>query len=405
MTNRICIACDKNSPHAFRFKVNGCEIWQCERCGLGRAETSTFDPKSYYTADYFSGLRGDGYSDYFGAEPVLRREFARSVDFVRRFIGSGRLLDLGCAYGFFLKEARCHFEIFGIELAEHAAASCREEGLNVLSGMANEANMEQIGEVDVITMFDVIEHLPQPGEVLALCYRYLKPGGIIVITTGDFASMMARWAGANWRLMTPPQHLWYFTKESLRRISRQFGLSMEHFDYPAKRVPLSLIVFQLQRMLGVRGSSSPVASSHWYTAQSVRCDARGPAQRRIIRGDRLTLLQILLLTAYAGGMSAGQLLFKMAANSYGTANVGTGERLLALFCNPYFLSALVLYAGLALLWVWILSFTPLSRAYPFVALAFALTPLLAGSLFGETISLRLIIGLLLILGGLFFVSA
>jgi drug/metabolite transporter (DMT)-like permease len=70
----------------------------------------------------------------------------------------------------------------------------------------------------------------------------------------------------------------------------------------------------------------------------------------------------------------------------------------------YFLSALVLYAGFALLWVWILSFTPLSRAYPFVALAFALTPLLAVSLFGETISLRLIIGLLLILGGLFFVS-
>ena len=61
--------------------------------------------------------------------------------------------------------------------------------------------------------------------------------------------------------------------------------------------------------------------------------------------------------------------------------------------------------GFALLWVWILSFTPLSRAYPFVALAFALTPLLAGLLFGETISLHLIIGLLLILGGLFFVTA
>jgi drug/metabolite transporter (DMT)-like permease len=122
-------------------------------------------------------------------------------------------------------------------------------------------------------------------------------------------------------------------------------------------------------------------------------------------GDRLTLSQILLLTGYAGGMSAGQLLFKMAANSYGTVNAGTGDRLLALFYNLYFLSAVVLYAGFALLWVWILSFTPLSRAYPFVALAFALTPLLAGSLFGETISLRLIIGLLLILAGLFFVSA
>jgi hypothetical protein len=60
--------------------------------------------------------------------------------------------------------------------------------------------------------------------------------------------------------MTPPQHLWYFTKESLRRFSRQFGLAMEHFDHPSKRVPLSLIVFQLQRMLGVRGSSISVAS-------------------------------------------------------------------------------------------------------------------------------------------------
>ena len=122
-------------------------------------------------------------------------------------------------------------------------------------------------------------------------------------------------------------------------------------------------------------------------------------------GDRLTVSQILLLTAYAGGMSAGQLLFKMTANSYGTADVGGVGRLLGLCYNLYFLSALVLYAGFALLWVWILSFTPLSRAYPFVALAFALTPLLAGSLFGETISLRLIIGLLLMLGGLFFVSA
>jgi len=254
MTDRACIACGKNSPHLLRFEVNGCEIWQCERCGLGRAEASSFDPKCYYTADYFSGSRADGYSDYLGTEPVLRREFARGVDFVRRFVRSGRMLDLGCAYGFFLKEARCHFEVFGIELAEHAAASCREAGLNVLSGVANESNMERIGEVDVITMFDVIEHLPQPREVLALCSRYLKPGGIIVITTGDFASIAARWAGARWRLMTPPQHLWYFTKESLRRMSAQFALSMEYFDYPAKRVPLSLIVFQLQRMLGMRGS-------------------------------------------------------------------------------------------------------------------------------------------------------
>jgi len=95
----------------------------------------------------------------------------------------------------------------------------------------------------------------------------------------------------------------------------------------------------------------------------------------------------------------------MAAIRSGAADGTAGERLLGLLHNLYFLSALALYAGFAVLWVWILSFTPLSRAYPFVALAFALTPLLAGSLFGETISLRLITGLLLIVCGLFFVTA
>ena len=70
-------------------------------CGLGRAETSYFDPSTYYTADYFSGGHADGYSDYRGAEAVLRREFAGTVDFIRGFRSGGKLLEVGCAYGFF----------------------------------------------------------------------------------------------------------------------------------------------------------------------------------------------------------------------------------------------------------------------------------------------------------------
>jgi drug/metabolite transporter (DMT)-like permease len=118
--------------------------------------------------------------------------------------------------------------------------------------------------------------------------------------------------------------------------------------------------------------------------------------------DRLTLTQIALLTGYTIGMSAGQILFKLAAVQLnGTA----GERMLALAHNLYFLGALVLYGALSVFWVWILTFTPLSRAYPFVALAFALTPALGAWLFGEAVSLRLVIGMLLILCGLFFVTS
>jgi SAM-dependent methyltransferase len=252
-TTRVCPACSRVTPHVLRFRKNGSDILVCQSCGLGRAEPSSFDPTTFYTKDYFSGHHADGYSDYLGSEAVLRREFSESVDYIRKFVTGGKLLELGCAYGFFLKEASRYFETTGIELAADAAAYCRRAGLNVLHGTADEANLERIGAVDVIVLLDVIEHLPQPHETLALCHRQLNPGGIIVITTGDFSSAVARLTGSQWRLMTPPQHLWYFTPASVRRLAARLGLSVERLDRPWKTVPASLILFQLRRMLGIPG--------------------------------------------------------------------------------------------------------------------------------------------------------
>jgi drug/metabolite transporter (DMT)-like permease len=125
-----------------------------------------------------------------------------------------------------------------------------------------------------------------------------------------------------------------------------------------------------------------------------------------MNANRLTVAQIALLAAYAIGMSGGQVLFKLAADVAGDRiGVPIGRQFLLLFCNLYFLLAVVLYAALAPLWVWILSFTPLSRAYPFVALAFVLTPLCGAALFDETISPGLVAGLGFILFGLFLVVA
>src|SRR5207248_11238657 len=115
------------------------------------------------------------------------------------------------------------------------------------------------------------------------------------------------------------------------------------------------------------------------------------------------LTQVALLTAYAGGMAAGQLLFKMAALR-APAEGAPIERLVGMIGNGYFAAAVGLYAALALFWVWILSFTPLSRGYVFVALAFALTPLLGGLVFAEPINARLVIGIVLITCGLLFVA-
>src|SRR5436305_6016046 len=166
---RLCCACGCVGQHDFRFRVNGCAIFACRLCGTGCTEAQGFDPALYYTENYFSGGHADGYSDYLGSEEVLRREFARTVAFIRRYRGGGRLLEIGCAYGFFLMEARGHFDVIGLELAAEAADHARRAGLNVLQGVAAEATLQKIGNVNDIVMLDVIEHLPDLRRTLARC--------------------------------------------------------------------------------------------------------------------------------------------------------------------------------------------------------------------------------------------
>jgi SAM-dependent methyltransferase len=248
-----CPACARATVHRKLYEKNSCDILRCIECGLGRTECSSFDARSHYTEDYFSGGRADGYADYLGSGPVLRREFARTVQFIRRLRDGGRLLEIGCAYGFFLDEAQRFYEVTGIEIADTAVASCRARGLPVIKGVAEESTLGELGLFDVVVLLDVIEHLPDPGSTLALCRQHLKPGGIIVISTGDFASFCARVFGRNWRLMTPPQHLWFFTPECIRRLSHSLGLQVEACDHPWKVVPLALIQFQMRRFLGASG--------------------------------------------------------------------------------------------------------------------------------------------------------
>jgi SAM-dependent methyltransferase len=249
-----CAACNRPTQQSALYQVNGSDIWRCQSCGLGRADASGFDPEAYYNDGYFSGHLPDGYADYLASEPILRREFARSVAFIRRYRSHGRLLDIGCAYGFLLQEARGYFDVCGIEVAADAAEHCRRAEFDVRTGVADEDTIRRLGTFDVITIFDVIEHLPDPGATLALCRQHLNPGGIVVITTGDFGSTVAKLCGAKWRLMTPPQHLWFFTLESMRRLSTGLDLRFVYHDHPAKLVPLSLILFQSRRMLGLRNS-------------------------------------------------------------------------------------------------------------------------------------------------------
>src|SRR5262249_5895315 len=158
---------------------------------------------------------------------------------------SGKLLEIGCAYGFFLLEAREYFDVHGIEISVEAAAHCQSQGLDVVSGIVTEERVAQHAPLDVVVLLDVIEHLTNPLEVLRMVHANLNVGGHIVITTGDWDSILSRLMGSAWRLMTPPQHVFFFSRRTMRATLSRAGFRVVQVSRPVKFVPLSLVLFQL----------------------------------------------------------------------------------------------------------------------------------------------------------------
>jgi 2-polyprenyl-3-methyl-5-hydroxy-6-metoxy-1,4-benzoquinol methylase len=220
-----------------------------------------FDFERYYSEAYFQGGVNDGYADYIGSEGTLRLEFQQTLRYLtRRVAGRERLLEVGCAYGFFLQEAaRCFREVEGIELSADAVSFCESRGLKVTAGVIDERTLQ--GPYDAVVGLDVIEHIPEPQEAVRLIAEHLKPGGMLLLTTCDWGSLLARLMGARWRLMTPPQHLSFFTKASMSLMIEAAGLRIVEIAHPWKKVPLSLIAYQLQRMIGLIPRKVPALSS------------------------------------------------------------------------------------------------------------------------------------------------
>lgn len=246
-----CAICGSRGALQPKLRKNGYDIVRCPSCGVGRAIAPGFDPRVFYTEGYFAGEQEGAYVDYAGSEKVLRQEFSRQVGFLRRFVPGGKLLEIGCAYGFFLQEAKPFFAGYGVEMAQPAVDHCHRSGLaSVAQGMLTRDYLESGGPFDAIVMLDVIEHIDDVSGTMELALSFLKPGGMAMVTTGDWSSAVARLTGASWRLIAPPLHLWYFTPDSLEKMFRRFGCRLVHLSHPWKLVPIDLIFNQVGLMLG-----------------------------------------------------------------------------------------------------------------------------------------------------------
>jgi SAM-dependent methyltransferase len=241
-----CAACGATEARRL-WEVNGFPVVQCA-CGLARTELPAgFDPATIYSEAYFQGGQHDGYADYEGSADDLRREFRRTLDALPARGGS--LIEIGAAYGYFLDEARAQFEdVCGVEISDAARAAAVDRG-HVVERELTPALFAR-APFDAAAMLDVIEHLDDPGGVLAQLRELMRPGAPLVITTGDFGSPLARAMGRRWRLMTPPQHLWFFSPRTLGALLERHGFRVASVAHPWKWVPIELVAYQASRYLG-----------------------------------------------------------------------------------------------------------------------------------------------------------
>ena len=102
----------------------------------------------------------------------------------------------------------------GIEPSDHAASIARAKGLDVRTGAVESCELPA-ESFDLVTMYDVIEHLPDPASTIQRVADLVSPSGILVINTPDSGSALARVLGKNWHLVVPPEHLNLFHRRSL----------------------------------------------------------------------------------------------------------------------------------------------------------------------------------------------
>jgi 2-polyprenyl-3-methyl-5-hydroxy-6-metoxy-1,4-benzoquinol methylase len=247
-----CDLCGADAPKV-RYRKNGFTIVQCSKCGMVYTNPRLKGEKigELYDADYFQGHgfdrsvnyvkdvkdykdkghdRSGNYSlddwdlDTIQSMLAKKDEGTETKNSPSSFIPhASSLLEIGCGTGVFLAKAREHgFDCAGLELSSYAAEFVRKMGIPVETKSIEEADFPE-NAFDVIVMREVIEHLPHPMESLRTIHKWLKPGGVLFMATGNYDCPERKLRGADWFYFMPEGHLYYFSNRTMTKYLRKAG--------------------------------------------------------------------------------------------------------------------------------------------------------------------------------------
>ena len=213
-----------------RFDIN---YFQCGGCGCAYVEKFPVDTSDIYSDEGYEEIAKDAYSknvDYRKHRFGLER-----LELIGRYLDKppahSDLLDVGCGTGWFLETAiESGYNVTGMEFGKHLAGlTANRLKIKVLVDPLQ--NIKEDLRFDVITMFDVIEHVVNPKELIKSMYHFLNPGGIGVIFTPNLDSFaIQHYLKEHSSAVIPVHHPFIFHGPSLRKIVEGAGFKVVHFS-------------------------------------------------------------------------------------------------------------------------------------------------------------------------------
>jgi SAM-dependent methyltransferase len=256
-TIKKCLICGM-SKCSRKYVIREHTYYSCSSCGILFLDDDSRDTEwvnKKYDEDYFHGNLKEnmsGYMDYAKQSLPLRRYSRILLSLIMRHVTSDMpqsLLDVGCAYGFFLDEARkLGMTVHGLDLSE-AAIQWMKDNLNIKGTVGSSSNAPE-GPYDIITSTEVIEHVSDPRSFLDDLHKRLCDNGILAVHTGAIDTPIARMFGKWWWYLNPPDHRIIFSRPALRSLIADSGFQiLEHRLIPYYWVGLNNMVLKLARIV------------------------------------------------------------------------------------------------------------------------------------------------------------